>query len=64
MAFAKLKARSSGRPSTSSPIITKWPFRNRSSGFRVVVKLNSESFQWWTLRTRSWLTVLMWMKEF
>ena len=45
-ALAMLYARSNGRPSTSSPIITNGPLSNRKPAPRVVVKLNSVSFQW------------------
>ena len=40
-------------PSTSIPTMTKCPFSNRSSRLRVVVKLNSVSFQCRTLNTCS-----------
>ena len=43
--LATLNARISGRPSTSSPTITKCPFLKRKAPLRVVVKLNSVSFQ-------------------
>ena len=39
-------------------------FRKRRPPFRVVLKLKRESFQWWTARTRSWLTVLMGFRTF
>src|SRR5262245_20243696 len=39
--------------------MTKCPLRNRRPGSRVVRKLNSRSFQWCTLNTRSWLRLLM-----
>ena len=35
------------------------PLRKRNDGSRVVVKLNSVSVQWWTLRTLSWLKLLI-----
>ena len=35
------------------------PFRNRNEGSRVVVKENSVSVQWWTLKTLSWLKLLI-----
>ena len=44
-ALAMLEARTSGRPSTSMPIIANCPFRKRSDALRVAVKLNSFSVQ-------------------
>jgi hypothetical protein len=48
-----LYARISGLPSMRSPSMMKCPFSKRRLRSRVVVKLNTVSFQWCTLNTRS-----------
>jgi hypothetical protein len=43
--LAMLYARTSGRPSTTRPIMTKWPLSKRRLSLRVVRKLKRFAFQ-------------------